>query len=457
MSSRDIFAGFIQNVAERSNKQQQDLLQQEMARQQAAAGFWKSMADNPRVQPAWRDKYLQRYAMILNSPPGKKLPKEASLDMLMEDFALPQRPGPQQAEAPAAVSPALGQTRVDIAAPNPPPGFTGEHPMMGQAQMEAEALRPLRAKLDLETEYARKQFADQEQIRAMYRAPAVPPDVYASSPLGIFNKFSGQILHPASPDENDRRTVDQKNYAQYAEETKAAGGKPMSFDAWLTMDANRRRSQTIVGGLAGPVQTRVQSLASAYDNHPTTKQYNEAALRLANVNTILQGTWSGPGDMAIIFEFMRALDPTSVVRESEYATASKTGNIFAGWAARFNGALRPEGGFLSDQLKKDFQRVLQGRIQQATRQAQGIYNDFGRRIDRITQQPGTGTGYLTDYTTVFPIDVGQQDRAPSPPSGATPSGGLSEADVLQRLEEIDRRLSQGAKAPAKTPPKGKKK
>jgi len=36
---------------------------------------------------------------------------------------------------------------------------------------------------------------------------------------------------------------------------------------------------------------------------------------------------SGPGDMAIIFSFMKMLDPESVVRESEYAAALKA----AGW------------------------------------------------------------------------------------------------------------------------------
>ena len=44
---------------------------------------------------------------------------------------------------------------------------------------------------------------------------------------------------------------------------------------------------------------------------------------------VLEGTKleTGPGDIAIVFNYMKMLDPASVVRESEYATAKNAGGV----------------------------------------------------------------------------------------------------------------------------------
>jgi hypothetical protein len=104
--------------------------------------------------------------------------------------------------------------------------------------------------------------------------------------------------------------------------------------------------------------------------------------------------------MGVIYEFMKALDPTSVVRESEYAAASKTGNIFLGWAARFNGLVRPEGGFMSEQVKKDFSEVLVKKLAVSNQQVKTMHGDFARRINKITGQ-ADGAEYLSDYSTIY--------------------------------------------------------
>lgn len=166
------------------------------------------------------------------------------------------------------------------------------------------------------------------------------------------------------------------------------------------MILNAQRAQ--VQGLSPTQFTRVQTLASQFDTNPVVKNFNESSLRYQGVKNVVENPgWGGPGDMAVIFEFMRSLDPTSVVRESEYQEAAKAGNIFKGWAARFNGLVKEQGGFLSERVKQDFLRVLTARMQSASKQVKGFYNDFGRRIELITGQPGAGTDYLTDYTQIL--------------------------------------------------------
>ncbi len=61
---------------------------------------------------------------------------------------------------------------------------------------------------------------------------------------------------------------------------------------------------------------------------------------------------SPAGDMALIFNFMKMLDPASVVRESEYATAQNAGSIPNKVKAAYNKAINGEG--LTAEMRKDF-------------------------------------------------------------------------------------------------------
>lgn len=162
----------------------------------------------------------------------------------------------------------------------------------------------------------------------------------------------------------------------------------------------KRLAKMNSSGLLPQQLTKVSGLASQFDSNPVVQRFNQQVNHAASVNEILKGNWSGPGDMGVIYEFMKALDPTSVVRESEYAAASKTGNIFLGWAARFNGVMRPEGGFMSEQVKKDFASVLDRKLNVTNLQVKQMHADFARRINKITGRTD-GSDYLSDYSTIF--------------------------------------------------------
>jgi hypothetical protein len=176
------------------------------------------------------------------------------------------------------------------------------------------------------------------------------------------------------------------------------------------MRLNAARAQ--VDGLS-PIQfTRVQSLASQFDASPVVKGYNESSNQYQTVKKVIEGKLGGPGDLAIVYQFMKALDPTSVVRESEYQAAASAGNIFSGAFERFNGYLKPEGGFLPPAVKQAFNKILAEKLATSTKQVRAIYKDFGRRIDKITGRTGTGTEYLTDYTTVLPMAPPEDTATP---------------------------------------------
>lgn len=188
-----------------------------------------------------------------------------------------------------------------------------------------------------------------------------------------------------------------REFLKYQELTR----QPAAMSPERFQQAKELKEKPTIGDLTSGQMVQVNSLARQYDNHPLVKSYNEIAQKHAIIRGILDKPGlGGPGDLALVYEFMKALDPTSVVRESEYANAAQSGNIFSGAFAKFNGMLKPEGGFMPPGVKQAFYQLVGQRLQVNGRQAKGLYDDYGRRIEKITGQPG-GTDWLTDPTTLL--------------------------------------------------------
>lgn len=132
---------------------------------------------------------------------------------------------------------------------------------------------------------------------------------------------------------------------------------------------------------AASVNSTVNQIRSSFDNHPLVQEYNIISAKAQSIEKIINAGVGGPGDLAIVFEFMKGLDPTSVVRETEYASAAKSGNIFAGIFARFNGYLKEEGGFLPENVKQAFFDIVKIKLEAATAQYRNLEAEAQRQID----------------------------------------------------------------------------
>ena len=152
-----------------------------------------------------------------------------------------------------------------------------------------------------------------------------------------------------------------------------------------------------VGDLSPAVATKVQAQSSAYESAPIVKNYNEVQNKAVSVQKIIDSGVGGPGDLALVFEFMKALDPNSVVKETEYATAAKSGNIFAGVFSKFNGYLKEKGGFLPEAVKKSFQELTNQKFATATQQYDNFRQEKARIINKYTGMTD-GSDYLVDYS-----------------------------------------------------------
>jgi hypothetical protein len=194
------------------------------------------------------------------------------------------------------------------------------------------------------------------------------------------NQIALQELALKSQPEAMKPTSDMQEY-MFAVEQGFNGG----FLDYKAVSAAVTRAPSSGGGVnTNQMTDNERALFGQFRGEPIVKDYNTVLSQKLSVDNILAGKLGGPGDLAIVYEFMKGLDPTSVVRETEYEAAAKSGNIFAGALARYNGYLNPNGGFLPDNVKKSFQSIVDGKLKVKTQ----LYNNLTNEYRGLAQRQG---------------------------------------------------------------------
>lgn len=121
-----------------------------------------------------------------------------------------------------------------------------------------------------------------------------------------------------------------------------------------------------------------------FQNNPIVKDYNTVIGQKNSLDRIVANGVGGPADVNAIFNFMKALDPNSVVRESEYDKAAASGNLFQGVFAKFNGYFKDKGGFLPANVRDEFQNLVNQKLE-----AQKVaYNNIAAQTKEIVKRQG---------------------------------------------------------------------
>lgn len=103
---------------------------------------------------------------------------------------------------------------------------------------------------------------------------------------------------------------------------------------------------------------------------------------------------SPAGDLSMIFNYMKMLDPGSVVRESEFATAANTGSVPQRVWAQYNRVLSGER--LSDKMRDDFKN----RSDQLYRQQEMSHKKLKSEYTRLSKGMGIEpANVIIDYIT----------------------------------------------------------
>lgn len=153
---------------------------------------------------------------------------------------------------------------------------------------------------------------------------------------------------------------------------------------------------------------------------PEIAKYRKAAAEFESLKELAK-TSSGANDMALVFAFMKAMDPESVVRESEYSAAAATGvptDRMKALVSRYW-----TGGPLSDGQRKQFiaaAKAAQSGHKAAHDKAQKTYRHIAAKHD---------------------YDLAELGLDEDAPAGGT-GGKLSRAEIQRQLEEIDAALAE---------------
>lgn len=228
---------------------------------------------------------------------------------------------------------------------------------------------------------------------------------YAAPGLAEQKKLQAQTA-----EQNKTRAFFEKNAPEYAQMLDA--GMPMG-DVWSTytkqrfdnggeLPANVKSYQFAVGqGYKGtledwetkgireqdPTFGREQDLRKEYGATPEYKRYDDVRASYERIRSSAQMD-SGAGDIGTIFGFMKMLDPGSVVREGEFATAQNSSGVPDRVRNLYNQVV--QGSKLTPDQRSEFVRV-----------ADSLYENERKRIEALNTRYGTIAGqYQLDPSRV---------------------------------------------------------
>ena len=154
------------------------------------------------------------------------------------------------------------------------------------------------------------------------------------------------------------------------EEGRAAARQFRDTSTRAAGDVNREiASQNRVANPPDPSDLRHE-----FTSQPIVRDSQQIVQSYAKLRSVAQAPPSGPNDLAIIFSFMKMLDPGSVVREGEFANAENSQGVPERVKAMYNRAL--EGERLAPETRTEFLRAADLLITGQRESLSGVVDRF---------------------------------------------------------------------------------
>ena len=191
-------------------------------------------------------------------------------------------------------------------------------------------------------------------------------------------------------------------------------------DFLLRRRARESKPSTTAGDLSQLVVQRASALRDDFRAEPAVKKSET----IADATRLVRASAASPtaaGDLSLIFAYMRVLDPSSVVREREFANAQNAAGVPDQVRNLYNRVL--EGTRLNDRQRRDFVARANDIAQQQSKSIQAQIARFGRISERY--------GVPSDLVVYDPFEGLFEQAEPAPAIGGTGSprdvtGGMPE-------------------------------
>lgn len=192
---------------------------------------------------------------------------------------------------------------------------------------------------------------------------------------------------------------------------KAAYGIADSVPAQMKPDGTIDVINGAQGGLS-PAETRKSSviLRKEFEGLPDVKSYQTVATQFDVINRLAKAKPTAANDISSIFAYMKILDPTSVVREGEFATAQNATGVPGQVVNAYNKVI--SGQRLNPQQRQEY-------VEAASR----IYDANKTRYDQLVgQYQGYAKGLSLPEDTIQPrVAVGGSSQAKAFPFKLSPA------------------------------------
>jgi hypothetical protein len=152
----------------------------------------------------------------------------------------------------------------------------------------------------------------------------------------------------------------------------------------------------LYNGLSSKTATAVRSKASAFKAEPTIQNF--AILQEGrNFATSMSNTTTNPADdQGLIYALAKVLDPGSVVREGEYATAQKYSQS---WVNAFGKGVTQAllgTGFLSQEARANIKKTIEQKYKSSKVSYNNLYKQYTLGINNLTGR-SDGDKFISDY------------------------------------------------------------
>lgn len=179
----------------------------------------------------------------------------------------------------------------------------------------------------------------------------------------------------------------------------------------------------LYSGLSSPTATAVRSQVSAFKTEPIVTNFNVIQEGRNFANSLPTTTQNPADDQALIYSLAKALDPNSVVREGEYATAQRYSQSFINSFGKGVEQALAGTGFLSETARKNIKATIESRYQTSLNSYNNLAGQYTNSINSLTGR-GDGSKFLKDYVVKTPTQPTKAETVPLARgfSGSTSSG-----------------------------------
>lgn len=235
------------------------------------------------------------------------------------------------------------------------------------------------------------------EIAAARKGQAPPPP--ADEPYRI--RGNPKRPAPQTPEqmEQDRNSAAASQFAPAAARQNLAQGAS-SIESNAVGTANARRAP-------------ISALRQEFQGLPTVRDFNTARIATKQVQRLAMIPAEAPeraqADISLVFSFMKILDPTSTVREGEYATAQNAAGASERVRNQYNKL--KDGQFLSPKQRIGFLRTAQ----ELYRSRAEVYNETAQQYRRRYQELGVNPREVPVATPDRGAPLRRPNAAPAPP------------------------------------------